>query len=140
MNRGLSGEGTIKITPGTGSEMPSVRSGETTTRVTPGTGSSRKSCSSSGGLNKPKAKKDSRHIPQALRDRVFLRDRGRCAYISPGGKRCGSRHNLQIDHIVPFALGGTTSIDNLQLLCQKHNLMKAEREFGKRFVKNKLNS
>ncbi len=140
MNRGLSGEGTIKITPGTGSEMPSVRSGETTTRVTPGTGSSRKSCSSSGGLNKTKAKKDSRHIPQALRDRVFLRDRGRCAYISPGGKRCGSRHNLQIDHIVPFALGGTTSIDNLQLLCQKHNLMKAEREFGKRFVKNKLNS
>lgn len=35
---------------------------------------------------------------------------------------CGSVEKLEIDHIVPFALGGNTSIDNLRVLCKSCNL------------------
>ncbi|MBN2184992.1 MAG: HNH endonuclease [Candidatus Krumholzibacteriota bacterium] len=125
------------ITPGTGSEM-NPGSGEGTIEVTPGTGSGRISGTSRKGCGKrdvKEEKEDTRYIPQALKDRVYLRDRGRCTWTAPGGRKCGSRHNLQVDHIVPFALGGTNSLDNLQLLCQKHNLLKAEHDFGKQFMK-----
>jgi 5-methylcytosine-specific restriction endonuclease McrA len=72
----------------------------------------------------------SRHIPAATRDAVFKRDRGRCAYVGSAGKRCGSTHNLQIDHVVPYARGGTNTIGNLRLLCARHNKLEAERVYG----------
>ncbi len=34
---------------------------------------------------------------------------------------CGSRWNLHIDHIKPRWAGGTDDIENLRVLCQKHN-------------------
>ncbi len=37
---------------------------------------------------------------------------------------------LQIDHIIPFAQGGTNYPDNLRLLCQQHNLREAIKDFG----------
>jgi 5-methylcytosine-specific restriction endonuclease McrA len=77
----------------------------------------------------------SRHIPQSLRDRVCERDGGRCTYQSPDGKRCGSKHNLQVDHIQPYARGGLHAMSNLRLLCAKHNRLEAERAYGKGFMK-----
>ncbi|HEU4364393.1 MAG TPA: HNH endonuclease signature motif containing protein, partial [Candidatus Krumholzibacteria bacterium] len=68
--------------------------------------------------NAPEA---ARHIPTHVRDQVFLRDKGRCSYIGPGGRRCGSRYVLQIDHIQPVARGGASTADNLRLLCAYHN-------------------
>ena len=73
----------------------------------------------------------SRYIPKAVRDKVFLRDEGRCTFRGPGGRRCGSTHDLQVDHIVPFARGGGNSMSNLRLLCAKHNRLEAERAYGK---------
>ncbi|UCF04727.1 MAG: hypothetical protein JSV33_12495, partial [bacterium] len=46
--------------------------------------------------------KKSRHIPASVRDEVFARDGGRCTFVGPEGKRCGSRWNIQVDHIVPY--------------------------------------
>ena len=76
-----------------------------------------------------------RHIPNALQDKVYARDKGRCTFIGKDGKRCNSRWNLQIDHITPYARGGANTLGNLRLLCVKHNRLEAEREYGTEFMK-----
>ena len=81
-----------------------------------------------------RAGKGSRHIPASVRDGVYVRDRGRCTFVSAGGVRCGSTRDIQIDHIVPFALGGRSSPENLRLLCGKHNRLEAERVYGKDLI------
>jgi hypothetical protein len=48
----------------------------------------------------------SRHVPDATRDEVFVRDSGQCSFVAPDGTRCQCRKGLQIDHIRPFAAGG----------------------------------
>jgi hypothetical protein len=62
----------------------------------------------------------SRHIPVVLRAAVLLRDDGKCV-------KCGAEEKLHIDHIVPFSKGGTTTLANLQTLCQFCNLSKGNR-------------
>jgi hypothetical protein len=84
-----------------------------------------KSGSGDGGVKEP-----NRSIPAKVRDEVFLRDGGRCTFKGSDGRRCNSQWDLQIDHIVPFALGGDSSPGNLRLLCGKHNRMEAGRVFG----------
>jgi len=79
---------------------------------------------------------DSRHIPPAVRDRVYARDKGRCSFIGADGTRCGSTWDLEMDHVIPFARGGDNSPGNLRLLCRKHNSYQAERAYGKEFMKN----
>lgn len=71
-----------------------------------------------------------RHIPVATRDRVFVRDQGRCCYEGPDGRRCPSTTALQIDHVTPVARGGRGTADNLRLLCAYHNRLEAERLMG----------
>jgi 5-methylcytosine-specific restriction endonuclease McrA len=73
---------------------------------------------------------DSRHIPAAVRDEIHVRDR-LCTYIGPDGKRCNSPHVLQVDHIKPVARKGAAVIDNLRLLCAKHNRLEAQRLMGR---------
>jgi len=68
----------------------------------------------------------SRHVPDDVRDDVFVRDEGRCSYVASDGKRCEARTGLQIDHIRPFAAGGGHDANNLRLLCAAHNRRAAE--------------
>ena len=63
-----------------------------------------------------------RAIPAAVKREVWRRDRGRCRYVDRiSGRRCGSQHLLQIDHVVPFACGGGAEPNNLRLLCAAHH-------------------
>ena len=72
----------------------------------------------------------SRHIPRSTRDLVFRRDGERCTFVATDGTRCESTHDLEIDHVVPYALGGSHEPGNLRVLCAKHNRWRAERTFG----------
>ena len=78
---------------------------------------------------------DSRHIPRTLEKAVWERDGGCCSYIAPDGTRCGSKHQIQVDHIHPFALGGKTELTNLRLLCAVHNGFVAREVFGHQTIK-----
>jgi 5-methylcytosine-specific restriction endonuclease McrA len=95
-----------------------------------------------GNRNRLCKQESSRYIPQKVRDEVYARDRGRCAFVSQDGRKCGSKWDLQVDHIVPFARGGDNSPSNLRLLCGKHNRLEAERTYGKKhmeqFVKEQI--
>ena len=65
---------------------------------------------------------NSRAIPMAIKRRVWQRDDGRCSYVDPRtGRRCASRYLLQIDHEIPYALGGSAEPGNLRLLCFAHH-------------------
>ena len=80
--------------------------------------------------------KHSRYIPQAIKQAVWEKNQGRCSYIDLKTKlRCGARHRLHIDHILPFALDGQTTISNLRLLCQAHNTMLAMQTYGETKVR-----
>ncbi|WII71413.1 HNH endonuclease signature motif containing protein [Bdellovibrio sp. 22V] len=51
----------------------------------------------------------------------------RCQYKHKNGKTCGSNYQLQMDHIVPKALGGSDDSSNLRILCRTHNNLMAEK-------------
>lgn len=70
-----------------------------------------------------------------MRRAIFQSSDGGCSYRDPvTGHVCGSRFQIEIDHILPQALGGKDAADNLRTLCRKHNIMMAERSFGRDFM------
>ena len=72
------------------------------------------------------AQLNSRFIPIDLKRFVFARSKGRCEFVDPRSKtRCDTTFRLQIDHILPMALGGKTETANLRHLCSAHNLRMA---------------
>jgi 5-methylcytosine-specific restriction endonuclease McrA len=62
----------------------------------------------------------SRHVPAAVRRAVWSRDAGRCAFVGVNGQ-CPEVGFLEFHHVVPFAAGGPTTADNLELRCRAHN-------------------
>ena len=85
----------------------------------------------SGGSAPPAHRaRRSRYIPAPVRREVWRRDGGCCSYVDPySGRRCGSRFLLELDHIVPFALGGSAEPTNLALSCAAHHRLR-HREDG----------
>jgi len=68
-----------------------------------------------------------RYISKTLRQQVWRMCESKCTFGSSLGTPCNSTFRLQIEHIHPIALGGTTEIENLTLLCQAHNLFNAKK-------------
>ncbi|WP_408096165.1 HNH endonuclease [Peredibacter sp. HCB2-198] len=54
-----------------------------------------------------------RTIPAAVKGEVYARDK-RCT-------NCGTTHNLNYDHIIPYSMGGPNTTENLRLLCSQCN-------------------
>ena len=77
-----------------------------------------------------------RHVPDDVRDEVFVRDDGQCTFVGPDGTRCQSKKGLQIDHINPYSVGGSHDVSNLRLLCGGHNKLAAERVMGKQVMQS----
>ncbi len=66
-------------------------------------------------------KKHRRIIPTYVKLAVWKRDRGKCTI-------CGATNELHFDHILPYSKGGTSlKVENVQLLCARHNLQKSAR-------------
>lgn len=59
-----------------------------------------------------------RYIHSSVKMYVWRRDGGKCV-------ECGSRENLEYDHIIPVSKGGSNTERNIQLLCEKCNRQKA---------------
>ncbi len=70
-------------------------------------------------------------IPAAVRREVWKRDEGRCSWCGPDGHRCGSTWQVELDHILPVALGGPSTVENLRILCRSHNALAAEHAYGR---------
>jgi len=64
--------------------------------------------------------KRSRTIPKAVQREVWRRDMGRCV-------ECRTKERLEYDHIIPFSKGGSNTVRNIQLLCEKCNRSKYNR-------------
>ena len=57
-------------------------------------------------------------VPEEVRIAVWRRDNGKCA-------KCESREKLEYDHIIPLSKGGSNTVRNIELLCEKCNREKS---------------
>lgn len=70
-----------------------------------------------------------RYIPVSIRDEVTERDGNTCQY-------CGSQENLSLDHVYPWANGGTHHPFNLVVACLTCNSIAGIRVFSE-FMRKK---
>jgi hypothetical protein len=76
----------------------------------------------------------SRHVPAAVKREVWRRDAGQCAFVG-ADRRCSERGFLEFHHVIPFAHGGPSTAENLELRCRAHNSYEAEQHFGPLLVR-----
>jgi hypothetical protein len=75
-------------------------------------------------------KKHTRYVPVQLQRETRNEAQNKCSYVAPTGVGCNQTTHLQIDHIRPWAKGGSShDKNNLRLLCRAHNLMLAKNDF-----------
>ena len=73
-------------------------------------------------------------LPASVKRQVWTRDAGRCQWPLDSGGTCQSPLRVEYDHIVPRALGGPSTPENLRLLCRFHNNLAARRAFGSEWM------
>jgi 5-methylcytosine-specific restriction endonuclease McrA len=61
---------------------------------------------------------------------VWERDGGKCRWPLDGGGTCDSTLRVELDHVVPRARGGPSTVDNCRLLCRAHNDLAARLAYG----------
>jgi hypothetical protein len=74
----------------------------------------------------------SRSIGKNKRLVLFQEANYQCEYRSPStGRRCECKSDLQVDHLYPYAWGGSNDKGNTRILCGQHNFFYAEQTLGK---------
>jgi len=66
-------------------------------------------------------RRGTRNINWRLRAIVLMRDGARCQMC---GAEARNGAQLQVDHILPWSKGGTTTLENLRILCNVCNIGK----------------
>lgn len=66
-----------------------------------------------------------RRMTSARRARIIAAHGGKCAY--PG---CDETQGLEVDHIIPLALGGKDRDEDMEPLCLHHHASKTKRDMG----------
>lgn len=93
-------------------------------------------------LRKKSNKKVSRNkrikLSESVKAEVYEKCNNQCTFVDDEGNRCTSRWQLEIDHIKPLAKGGSNEVENLRLLCARHNNLEARREFGDAYIDKKI--
>jgi hypothetical protein len=81
-----------------------------------------------------------RKVTPRIRRLVLLRDGYQCTYKDPlTGRRCYSKRYLEVDHLQPVSLGGTSDMKSLRTLCRSHNQWEAIRLLGRHKMAPYLN-
>ncbi|MBL0278534.1 MAG: HNH endonuclease [Anaeromyxobacter sp.] len=70
-------------------------------------------------------------VPAPIEREVRRRDGDRCQFPLDAGGVCGATWQLELDHVVPLALGGETTAANLRCCCAFHNRLAAEAALGR---------
>ncbi len=73
-------------------------------------------------------------IPAAVKRAVWERDGEHCTWPLDGGGCCGSNHRLELDHVIPCAEWGPSTVANLRVVCHHHNTFAARHSYGARWV------
>lgn len=78
-------------------------------------------------------KNHTRYVPRHLARETKQKSGMQCSFVGSSGVRCNQTAHLQIDHIRPWARGGSShDSENLRCLCRAHNLYFARRDFPDR--------
>jgi len=86
-----------------------------------------------GVVEKPRPDREAQDgdIPRSVKRAVWKRDGGRCQWPTADGQICGATERIEFHHHLDRGKGGLGSLDNIGLLCKRHNLQAAEAIWGK---------
>jgi hypothetical protein len=79
----------------------------------------------------------SRHIPDAIKREVYVRDGGQCTFVAEDGRRCEERGGLEFEHPAGFARTGRHAVAELKLFCRSHNQHSADQLYGRDFMQDR---
>lgn len=78
--------------------------------------------------------KHTRYVQAEMKREVRKEAGHQCMYKTANGVRCSQTAYLEIDHVRPWAMGGSSKKKtNLRVLCRAHNQMLAKQYFPKHF-------
>lgn len=69
-----------------------------------------------------------KRLTESAKKQIFIRDKFECQY-------CGSKEDLEIDHIIPLSQGGNNEDSNLITACHRCNSLKGDKKL-KDFLEN----
>jgi hypothetical protein len=73
-----------------------------------------------------------KRLTESAKKNIYIRDKYECQY-------CGSKEDLEIDHIIPLSKGGNNEPDNLITSCHKCNALKGDKTLEEFITNNKYN-
>ncbi len=95
-----------------------------------------RSCGAEKSTHEPGTTPARPHISIHVKRALWQRAQNCCEFIDSKTKtRCSSQHALEIDHWMPIAVNGDSSMKNLALHCRAHNSRRAVKTFGPYFDK-----